>query len=1092
MATKTVLLSGSAFFVPADFDPAGPWELGGLGAGGGGRRGNSQSGGGGGGGAYARITNADASLTVGQLLFLSLGTPGLGATIVNTDGTSGTDTWANLTGINSPPTSVATGFLAKAGAGGSATGGAGGLASASIGSLKNDGGDGGSGGNGVGRGGGGGGGAGGANGPGGDGGSSGLLGNTGGSGGGGSGGGGSGSGGANGANSTSVAGGAGGANSAGAGAGVPPAGAGSLGGGGAGADAAVTPAAGGAGGAGADWVQTSDGTPAGPGGGGGGGGNAITTNLGGNGGAGGGYGAGGAGCGGSTSGASSAGNGGNGSAGFAYFTYTVNPDSGGGSAGGASGPFTMDFSMGGGLGFSPGSVGIALGASRPPGGAFSPDQIPGLVFAIRPDEGITLNGSSIVGVAPAWNTAIGAFGSGSNAPTQASGFGPNGQNLFQFTADNDQYFSTASDVTVGACTVIWLHAPTVISANKQIFANSSLSGSFIRSNTSASDAITVMAVRTVGGANTNITMASGAQPYRNMLPLAMTYDPAADGGTVNMFVNNILGGTATAVGAGGFVFNRIGVLGAATNPLDGYMGPALIYNRVLSSQEMANILAYLVEWRGQNIYVSTSGNDSTLTPWNRATPIATLSGAANLRYIGYETIAPKGGDLFRITTQANSLKAGLSPAIRMSWDGGVWGVGKAQVWGSTAPTLSVTTGTIYDCGAFPSTPMHYVHYIPSGVIAFGPNYTLGAMQRLTEDTSTPTTPAVGKWGYAGGHVYVNAGVPLTTGDIEVTLATSLVSVVASGANWNTRNLIIAFSAKTCIGVGYNYQRVEDVECYFSAADGIDAGGAIVGNDVEGCIAAYMGSGPQGTGGSAGDGYSAHDTAVVRYSRSQAWYNDKGGFNHIGTTTTSHDQCISVGSLTFRASNGVGGDFTVTNCLAVVTADAFSDHGVMNGSTTNSAIIENNTIVSLKGTGSGINQVLGGGNITALNNIITGFAAGLTWVAGGTISADYNDYYANGINYVGTTAGPHDLALNPQFVDAASFNYALSPISPCLGAGIAIPGITVDITGATRPNPPSIGAYEVEGVETYLIELQSGLGVIELQSGLGFIELQSAP
>jgi hypothetical protein len=35
----------------------------------------------------------------------------------------------------------------------------------------------------------------------------------------------------------------------------------------------------------------------------------------------------------------------------------------------------------------------------------------------------------------------------------------------------------------------------------------------------------------------------------------------------------------------------------------------------------------------------------------------------------------------------------------------------------------------------------------------------------------------------------------------------------------------------------------------------------------------------------------------------------------------------------------------------------------------------------------------------------------------------------------------------------------SKSSAVVGAGIAVPAITLDYTGNTRPNPPSIGAYE---------------------------------
>ncbi len=44
-------------------------------------------------------------------------------------------------------------------------------------------------------------------------------------------------------------------------------------------------------------------------------------------------------------------------------------------------------------------------------------------------------------------------------------------------------------------------------------------------------------------------------------------------------------------------------------------------------------------------------------------------------------------------------------------------------------------------------------------------------------------------------------------------------------------------------------------------------------------------------------------------------------------------------------------------------------------------------------------------------------------------------------------------------DLDNFNFKPASGSPAVGAGIAIPGLTTDYTGATRPNPPSIGAVE---------------------------------
>jgi hypothetical protein len=51
---------------------------------------------------------------------------------------------------------------------------------------------------------------------------------------------------------------------------------------------------------------------------------------------------------------------------------------------------------------------------------------------------------------------------------------------------------------------------------------------------------------------------------------------------------------------------------------------------------------------------------------------------------------------------------------------------------------------------------------------------------------------------------------------------------------------------------------------------------------------------------------------------------------------------------------------------------------------------------------------------------------------------------------------------PTFVNEASlddFAFTLTSGSPAKGAGVAVPAITTDRTGATRATPPSVGAYE---------------------------------
>ena len=63
-------------------------------------------------------------------------------------------------------------------------------------------------------------------------------------------------------------------------------------------------------------------------------------------------------------------------------------------------------------------------------------------------------------------------------------------------------------------------------------------------------------------------------------------------------------------------------------------------------------------------------------------------------------------------------------------------------------------------------------------------------------------------------------------------------------------------------------------------------------------------------------------------------------------------------------------------------------------------------------------------------------------------------------------GPNDLDVDPLFVRPVNTtgpldlgDLHLQPASPCVGAGIADPANAMDRDGNTRPNPPSIGAYQ---------------------------------
>jgi hypothetical protein len=65
-------------------------------------------------------------------------------------------------------------------------------------------------------------------------------------------------------------------------------------------------------------------------------------------------------------------------------------------------------------------------------------------------------------------------------------------------------------------------------------------------------------------------------------------------------------------------------------------------------------------------------------------------------------------------------------------------------------------------------------------------------------------------------------------------------------------------------------------------------------------------------------------------------------------------------------------------------------------------------------------------------------------ANATISAAGNLNNTNPLVYSATPPAP---------------DFALQPGSPAIGAGIYLPAVTHDFTGAARGNPPSIGAFE---------------------------------
>ena len=159
-----------------------------------------------------------------------------------------------------------------------------------------------------------------------------------------------------------------------------------------------------------------------------------------------------------------------------------------------------------------------------------------------------------------------------------------------------------------------------------------------------------------------------------------------------------------------------------------------------------------------------------------------------------------------------------------------------------------------------------------------------------------------------------------------------------------------------------------------------------------------------------------------------------------------------------------------------------------------AYFANNTIVTYAPTtfdmecwdapgAGGSNTGCGNSAFTFENNIVLGYDNPNTYALGGqpggpalfyfaepigNVVRSNNVYHGIGHGFSCPTGFNAEHCVDPMFVDEPTwtgetsldnFNFNLAPGSPAIGAGLYIPTLTTDYTGAVRANPPSIGAYE---------------------------------
>lgn len=698
-------------------------------------------------------------------------------------------------------------------------------------------------------------------------------------------------------------------------------------------------------------------------------------------------------------------------------------------------------------------------------------------------------GIPTAGLLRGWNPNA---ATGSNISTVPAGFGTSAaltttntvdvltgysfaaNNMLQTTAANSEKGTFTVTSALSAFTLAFIYAPSVLTGTTPvpiIGHSTTTTQGYIQFNTSSGQIFRVERRSDAGTAGT-MNLATGAlMNVGAEYLIIMTYDGATLVCTVNGVASTGLATTGT------FTFDQLfSTKGAFA---DGFWGRFALWNRVLTAGELATVggVASFGSDISTGFFVSPLGSNSPAYGFSADSALATITAAvaktqiiANLLAIGnlYYYLDAGNGDLVGQTYAGTANGTGANNRIIM------------QPYNGTNVTLAAVASTVggwTDLGTSPQKS-----YIRSGVTAKpmcvyirNGSTTEGQLYDSLYDSSRGTPPGTTMF------TWVTVANTLTifppsyfdpaTTEVRILPDTgNTLRFFDSGSGYfYGQHLLPRFYSGICCHPNGSVGTVDFQFCEFSynADDGADQNGtADVG--YTDCNAYSNGQNPLTSG--QGDGFSGHNSATVRLLRCKSWYNLSGIRNESHTQWTV-DQFYAKGNandvIVLAQGSGSNGFLKLHNFIVEMTSASASGNAVeVQIPTTNpgsppSLEMYFGTIVNQGATGTPNGLLMAAGAATVRDVIVQGpVNCGLLSSGAGTINEDYNDLHSCTFPTSGTiTSGGHSITTDPLFVSQATSNFALQGGSPCIGAGVAIGGITIDYTGAIRANPPSIGAYE---------------------------------